>query len=671
MSDNNENDNKETQTRLHVEPHVLNDENERALVICDRACQTAVTSFPDIDDSVFFSLLEFIPYKDIDQNALRILDLPRKHRLQFKLPGDESENATPIASSSSVTSKRSVPFKRALKRKKIPADSDICEEILSQVAETDTQTSLTVLPHVLDENEVAKIVEEVATQVVTGTIIDVGTPTPTNSKESDIHKAVAEILSELLTKIREAYKLDETKCCYYIICSSDEMRLLNEHKFTCYCSETCCANSIERSASNNQEKSYIFCGCDLADLHNIKSALQLLILKTAPTSFYSDKEIQTYQEYLTLTISVQTEESHVSVKSVSTDWTNVCVQGTQTELSCYINIHSNSETKSKTSSTNDSDLSMIKSISAEVITDTQTEANYFIDTFSKNNSKESEKRKPKTPDMSDFESLKDASSGEHEVIRLPMIIKLQYNFTDNSFMPQSEGRSLTEVEESLHATQELTGCTDTYETMSKIPVALNRKNNCPSKLALCQQKPVSQNPCENNGKNGNNSKSESNGGKRLICKIKITTADKYEGTTDKPEETNGKKTVSLNTGNESGDKKVAESTKDAEESVQKCTCKKEEPPQAKKEPFIPLSEIETVYFEHYVEELQSSSTGVQTELDNGSDSVDSLPCLPDGDWCGAGAELPWQKFILSTPGSYTIRSSKKEVSDELTLVYFS
>lgn len=228
-------------------------------------------------------------------------------------------------------------------------------------------------------------------------------------------------------------------------------------------------------------------------------------------------------------------------------------------------------------------------------------------------------------------------------------------------MSQSEGSSLTVLEEgtqSSHEFQILTGCTS--DTMSsKIPVALNRKNNCPSKLTLCKQEGVSQNPCETNNGTKNEEKTECNGNggnKKLICKIRIKTGD--DGPIAKSEEDGNKKTVSMNTGEEAGDKKTIEPAKAVEEP---CNCKKEEAP-PKKEPFVPLSEIDTTYYEHYVEELQSSTTGVQTELDNGSDSVDSLPGLPEAQWCGTGAELPWQKFVLSNPGTYTIRSCKKEVA---------
>lgn len=233
-------------------------------------------------------------------------------------------------------------------------------------------------------------------------------------------------------------------------------------------------------------------------------------------------------------------------------------------------------------------------------------------------------------------------------------------------MSQSGRSSLTVLEEgtlSSHESQILTG--SSHDTMaSKIPVPLNRKNNCPSRLTVCKQGGVNQNPSETNGAN-KEEKTETNdnggGNKRLICKIRIKTGD--EGTIAKPEENGNKKTVSMNTGEEAGDKKSIEPAKSIEEP---CNCKKEEAP-PKKEPFVPLSEIETTYYEHYVEELQSSTTGVQTELDNGSDSVDSLPGLPEAQWCGTGAELPWQKFILSNPGTYTIRSSKKEVENLTTI----
>lgn len=188
---------------------------------------------------------------------------------------------------------------------------------------------------------------------------------------------------------------------------------------------------------------------------------------------------------------------------------------------------------------------------------------------------------------------------------------------------------------------------------SKIPVPVNRKSNCPSKLALCQQGVKS--PHSGSATNGDQSEEE---GKKLICMIKIRTKSDVDVDVKNPNE---KKTVSLNTGDEKHD---TNTSTEASKTTKKCTCKSEK---EKKNEFVPLSEIEAVYFEHYVEELQHSSTGVQTDIYPGSESVDSLPGLREESVCDNGTEIPWQKLALSDPREYTIRSSKKEV---ICIIFF-
>lgn len=218
-------------------------------------------------------------------------------------------------------------------------------------------------------------------------------------------------------------------------------------------------------------------------------------------------------------------------------------------------------------------------------------------------------------------------------------------------MSQTGGNSVKSPEGkpwSSHAEQNLTGCAyESLDMSSKIPVPINRKSNCPSRAALCQQGPGSTNP-------RSGSKSESDD-KELICMIKI------KAISDSCEETNGKKSVSLNT----ADKTNSEGEKVLK--TKKCTCKSTQ--KTKAEPFVPLSEIETTYFEHYVEELQYSSIGVQTDLLNGSDSVDSLPALPEVEWCENGTEMPWPKIVLPPPAKYTIRTSKQEVKFLIGFIY--
>lgn len=207
---------------------------------------------------------------------------------------------------------------------------------------------------------------------------------------------------------------------------------------------------------------------------------------------------------------------------------------------------------------------------------------------------------------------------------------------------------------SLDAEQNLIGCTyyETSEMSSKIPVPVNRKSNCPSKLALCQQGAKSP-------RSGSDTNGDEEEGKKLICMIKIRTKS---GANVDIQNSNEKKTVSLNTADEKYDTRApTEATKGSK--TNKCTCKT-----VKTDPFVPLSEIEATYFEHYVEELQYSTTGVQTDIHTGSESIDSLPGLQEIGACENGTEIPWQKLILSSPNEYTIRSSKKEV---IHIIFFA
>lgn len=309
MNESNRYDNINTeiqiQTRIHVQPHVLNDENERALVTCERACQTAVSSFPDIEDSVFYSLLEFIPYKDIDNNAVRILDLPRKHRLQFKLP-EVSEDSEDTSSSTSTlsytdTQKKASP-KKALKQLKFSTGSSSSEDVLittttTATTENNTQTSLTVVPHVLEENEVAKILENAFAQVEAKISIESDTTTETVGEVTSATET--DILSEIAAKIRALNESDETECKHYIICT-------NHESGSCTCS---CNRDTEKFDTENP---CTLCSCNSWDLSSIKYALPCRVA-------CEEKHTQTcLQEFLIYTsIQVQTNYSESSEKSIS------------------------------------------------------------------------------------------------------------------------------------------------------------------------------------------------------------------------------------------------------------------------------------------------------------------------------------------------------------------
>lgn len=308
MNESNRYDNINTeiqiQTRIHVQPHVLNNENERALVTCERACQTAVSSFPDIEDSVFYSLLEFIPYKDIDSNAVRILDLPRKHRLQFKLPevSEESEDTSSTTStlSNSDIQKKASP-KKALKQLKFSTGSSSSEDVLITTTtipttESDTQTSLTVVPHVLEENEVARILENAFAQVEAKISLESDTTTETVAELTS--ETEADILSEIAAKIRALNDSNATECKHYIICTNHE-------------SGSCTCNCNRDTDKFDSENPCTLCSCNSWELSSIKSALPYIACE--------EKHTQTcLQEFVIYTsIQVQTNYSESSEKSIS------------------------------------------------------------------------------------------------------------------------------------------------------------------------------------------------------------------------------------------------------------------------------------------------------------------------------------------------------------------
>lgn len=172
MSDNQEQQiEEETQTRIHVFPHTSIDEENVAVVYCDRVCQTAVSTFPELEPNVFYSLLEFIPYKDITQDAVRIVDLPRKARLQFKIPEKDDDETASLTSQNRLSDlDTSQVQKGALKHKFSDEDSVIISVIhpvrqaKRETKENIIQTNLTVLPHILEEDQIANVYTELPVQ---------------------------------------------------------------------------------------------------------------------------------------------------------------------------------------------------------------------------------------------------------------------------------------------------------------------------------------------------------------------------------------------------------------------------------------------------------------------------------------------------------------------------
>ncbi|EFA01544.1 hypothetical protein TcasGA2_TC007105 [Tribolium castaneum] len=74
---------KEVQTMIRVYPHILESNKIKAHVISESKCQTEVSIAPDQEDKLFYSMLEYIPFHDIQENSVKVVDLPRKLRLHF------------------------------------------------------------------------------------------------------------------------------------------------------------------------------------------------------------------------------------------------------------------------------------------------------------------------------------------------------------------------------------------------------------------------------------------------------------------------------------------------------------------------------------------------------------------------------------------------------------
>nr|CAH7740002.1 unnamed protein product [Callosobruchus chinensis] len=137
------------QTVIKVSPHVLDTVTDYATVTSDKKMQTLIATKPRDQNSQFYSLLCYTPFQDIREDALRVLELPRKPRLQIK---------------SAATSQ---DIERAAIRFSLLDDDGvgyICSEVMHRRAlrskrafvEASTQTDLKIHPHILDDS-VAKV----------------------------------------------------------------------------------------------------------------------------------------------------------------------------------------------------------------------------------------------------------------------------------------------------------------------------------------------------------------------------------------------------------------------------------------------------------------------------------------------------------------------------------
>ncbi|GJQ68929.1 hypothetical protein Trydic_g6116 [Trypoxylus dichotomus] len=130
-------------------------------VVSDRGIQTVTSTLPETDNQAVIPFLEFTPYSEIEKDSQRVVDLPRKTLLQFelerKIPKKSTSEINPkgvLKKSSSVVefdSESLIPGVQPNKMSKTQEEQEI-------------QTDLTVNPYILDEDTVANVCTQLATQ---------------------------------------------------------------------------------------------------------------------------------------------------------------------------------------------------------------------------------------------------------------------------------------------------------------------------------------------------------------------------------------------------------------------------------------------------------------------------------------------------------------------------
>lgn len=136
-----------TQTVIKVFPHILAP-FQMAKASSDKKMQTEISIKPDDRIEQFYSLLRFTPYQDIQENCLRIIDLPRLVQLQFN-PKVAFDKMSQMARQFSLADDDGVGY--------------ICCELIHRLdrmqrrslTDTGMQTDMKVAPHLLKEQEVA------------------------------------------------------------------------------------------------------------------------------------------------------------------------------------------------------------------------------------------------------------------------------------------------------------------------------------------------------------------------------------------------------------------------------------------------------------------------------------------------------------------------------------
>lgn len=137
------------QTVIRVYPHILDPQNT-ARVSSDKRMQTEISIKPEERNDQFYSLLRFTPYQDIQENCIRIMDLPRQVRLHFN-PVVESDKMAEIARQFSLADDDGVGY--------------ICSELIYRLArrqkpsyvDEGVQTDLNVFPNLLRDQHVATV----------------------------------------------------------------------------------------------------------------------------------------------------------------------------------------------------------------------------------------------------------------------------------------------------------------------------------------------------------------------------------------------------------------------------------------------------------------------------------------------------------------------------------
>lgn len=144
------------QTVIKVYPFVLPVNVSQASVTSDKKFCTVLSLETSNDSNKFYSLLQYCPYHDIEEHSIRVINLPRKTKLQWLRHSHLSEE---ILKMNSLADDDGV--------------ADICNDLLLRLKsgkkntykEADTQTDLTVRPYLLEEPNVAKVYRAIDTQI--------------------------------------------------------------------------------------------------------------------------------------------------------------------------------------------------------------------------------------------------------------------------------------------------------------------------------------------------------------------------------------------------------------------------------------------------------------------------------------------------------------------------